>query len=185
MKHGTQVGLGPGQIALDADPPPPPPKGHSPRCPNFRHISVVAKGVDESRWHLASQPRRLCVRWGPSPPPQKGAEPPRQFSAHFSCGQTAAWIKMPLATEVGLGLDNIVLDGNRLHLRKMGRSPLPNYGPCLLWPNGWMDQDGTWHEGGPWSRPHCARWETSSLPRKRGQSPPQFSAHFYCRQTAG
>jgi len=22
------------------------------------------------------QPRRLCVRWGPSPPPQKGAEPP-------------------------------------------------------------------------------------------------------------
>ena len=28
------------------------------------------------------------------PPPQIGAEPP--FSAHVYCGQTAAWIKMPL-----------------------------------------------------------------------------------------
>jgi len=128
MKHDTQIGLGPGQIALDADPPPPPPKGHSLPCPNFRHISVVAKRVDESRWHLASQPRRLCVRWGASPPPQKGAEPPRQFSAHFSCGQTAAWIKMPLATEVGLGLGNIVLDGDPASPPQNGAEP-----PAQLW----------------------------------------------------
>jgi len=46
-----------------------------------------------------------------------------------------------------------------------------------------MDQDGTWHGGGPWPMPHCARWEPTSLP-KRGQSP-QFSAHFHCGQTAG
>ena len=24
----------------------------------------------------------------------------------------------------------------------------PTFGPCLLWPNGWMDQDGTWFEVG-------------------------------------
>jgi len=30
MKLGTQVGLGPGHIALDGDPAPPPPKGQSP-----------------------------------------------------------------------------------------------------------------------------------------------------------
>jgi len=35
-----------------------------------------------------------------------------------------------------------------------------------------------------WSRPHCARWGPSSPPQKSGQSP-QFSAHFYCDQTAG
>jgi len=29
------------------------------------------------------------------------------------CGQTAGWIKMPLGTEVGLGLGDIVLDGDR------------------------------------------------------------------------
>jgi len=53
-------------------------------------------------WHEGRpQPRRLCVRWGPSPLPTKGVEPPK-ISAHIYCGQTAAWIKMPLGTEVGL-----------------------------------------------------------------------------------
>ena len=35
-----------------------------------------------------------------------------QFSAQVYCGQTAAWIKMPLGTEVGVGLRDIVLDGD-------------------------------------------------------------------------
>jgi len=30
--------------------------------------------------------------------------------AHVYCGLTAAWIKMPLGTEVGLGLSEIVFD---------------------------------------------------------------------------
>ena len=29
------------------------------------------------------------------------------------------------------------------------------FGPCLLWPNGWMDQDATWYEGRPWPRRKC------------------------------
>jgi len=57
------------------------------------------------------QPRRPCIRWGPrSPSPKRGRSP--QFSAHVYCGQTAAWIKMPLGTELGLGSDDIVLDGD-------------------------------------------------------------------------
>jgi len=47
-----------------------------------------------------------------------------------------------------------------------------------------MDQDGTWHGGGPWSRPHCGRWGPSSPPQKGGTAP-QFSAHVCCGQTAG
>ena len=39
----------------------------------------------------------------------------------------------------------------------------PIFGSCLLWPNGWMDQYGTWHVGRPWSRPHCARWDPAPL----------------------
>ena len=35
--------------------------------------------------------------------PQKGAEPPPQFSAHFHCVPTAGCIKMPLGMEVGQG----------------------------------------------------------------------------------
>jgi len=93
-----------------------------------------------------------------------------QFSAHVYCDQTAARIKMPLGTEVaGLGPDDIVFDGTQLPSRKSGRAPSPIFGPFLLWPNGWMDQDGTWH--GDWprsrdSRPHCVRWVPSSRPQK-------------------
>jgi len=51
----------------------------------------------------------------------------------------------------------------------------PVFGPCLLWPNGWMDQDATWHGGRPRPRPHCARWGPSSPPPPKGYSPPIFS----------
>jgi len=44
------------------------------------------------------------------PLPKKGQSP--QFSANEYCGQTAAWIMMPLATEGGVGLCDIVLDGD-------------------------------------------------------------------------
>jgi len=55
----------------------------------------------------------------------------------------------------------------------------------ILWPNGWMDQDETWHAGRPRPWQQCVRWGPSSSP-KRGQSPlTQFSAHVYCCQTAG
>jgi len=57
-------------------------------------------------------------------------------------------------------------------------APCRILGPCVLWPNGWMYQNGTWRGGGPWSRPHCAPYP------KQGQSP-QFSAHLYCGETAG
>ena len=55
------------------------------------------------------QPGRLCVRWGSNLSPIR-AEAPAEFSAHIYCGQTAAWIKMPLGMEVGLGLRDIVFD---------------------------------------------------------------------------
>ena len=40
---------------------------------------------------------------------------------------------MPLGTDVGLGPDDIVLDGDPAPLKK-GHST-PRFGPCLLWPN--------------------------------------------------
>jgi len=44
--------------------------------------------------------------------------------------------------------------------------PHPIFGPCLLWPNGWMDQDATWYGGKPRPRRRC-------------------SVHVYCGQMAG
>ena len=52
-----------------------------------------------------------------------------------------------------------------------------------LWPNGWTDQDETWHAGRPRPWPHCVRWGPSSPP-KGAQPHPQFSAYISCGQMA-
>ena len=77
------------------------------------------------------QPRRLYVRWGPSPLPKKGAEFPPQFSAHFYCGQTAACMKMPLGTELGLGPGNFLLDGDPAPPPPKGHRS-PNFRPISV-----------------------------------------------------
>jgi len=103
MPFGTEVGLGPDHIVLDGDPAFPPQKGSGARS-------------------QFSAP--LCCGQTPGPAPSpKGARIP-QFSAHLLC-QMAAWIKIPLGTEVGLGLRNTVLDGDRAPLPK--RSTVPHF----------------------------------------------------------
>jgi len=52
------------------------------------------------------------------------------------CGQTVGWIKMP-CTWYG----HIALGGDPVPPQK-GAQPI-SFSPCLLWPNGWMDQDVT------------------------------------------
>jgi len=49
---------------------------------------------------------------------------------------------MPLGREVGLDPSNIVLDGDPASPPKGVQPQI--FGPCLLWPNGWMDEDATW-----------------------------------------
>ena len=110
----------------------------------------------------------------------------------------AGWIKMPLGTEVGLDPGNIVLDGDPAPPWKGTQQPPTfvvyrrrhlcvhiNHGPCLLWPNGWMDEDTTWYGGRPWLRRLCLMG--TQLPPEKRSHPPltQFLAHVYCGQTAG
>jgi len=59
--------------------------------------------------------------------------------------------------ELGLSPGDFVLDGDPA-------PPPQNFGPCLLRPNGWMDEDGTWHGGRPHPRRHCVRWGPNPLP---------------------
>jgi len=149
---------------------------------------------------------------GTQPPSPKTRRPTNVY-----CGQTAGWIKMPLGTEVGHSVVDVVLDGDsalaplkgnspvpnfrpmsvvakrldglRCHLvwrygsaqatlysmgaqvpREKGTAPHPIFGPCLLWQNGWIDQDMTWYGGKPRLRRRCVRWGRSSPP-KRGTTP--------------
>jgi len=67
----------------------------------------------------------------------------------------------------------------QLHPTPRGTATPPIFGPCLLWPNGWMDQGATWYEGRPRPMPHCVTRGSSSP--KKGTAR-QFSAHVYCGQ---
>jgi len=172
---GKDVGLSPGDlVVLDGDPVSLLQKGAEPPSPIFGPFLLCPNGwmhQNATRYGGRPQPRRVCVRWGPSLPRQKaGGGAPPTFSAHVYCGQTAGWIKMALGMEVGLGPGYIVLDGEPAPLPKREQSS-PIFGPFLLSPNGWMNQDGTWHGGGPWSKPHCARWGPSSPLPKWGHTP--------------
>jgi len=94
-------------------------------------------------------------------------------------------IKMKLDMEVGLGHGHTALDGDQAPLPKGAQPPI--VGPCLLWPNGWMDPDATCYGSRPRPRRLCVTWGPSS-PRKKGKkgtAPAQFSAHVYCGRTAG
>jgi len=50
---------------------------------------------------------------------------------------------MPLGAEVALGLGHIVLDGDTAPPPKGTQQLLRLFGPCVLWPNSWMDHDAT------------------------------------------
>jgi len=49
---------------------------------------------------------------------------------------------MKLGVQVNRGLGHIVLDGDLAAPKKGHSTPL--FDPCLLWSNGWNDQDATW-----------------------------------------
>jgi len=78
---------------------------------------------------------------------------------------------MKLGMEVGLRLCQIVLNGDPIPLPQRGTAP--NCQPCLLWLNGWMDQDVAWYGSRPRPTPHCVRWGLSS-PSLKWHSPPIF-----------
>ena len=90
---------------------------------------------------VSLDPSDIVFDGDPAPPPQKGGRAP-QFSVHVYSGKTVVWIEMKLGMEVGLGPGDFVLDGDPAPPPKKGAKS-PSFGPCLLWPNGWMDQDAT------------------------------------------
>ena len=99
---------------------------------------------------------------GAPAPLQKGGTVPL-ISAHVRCGQTAGWIKMPYGGR----------PPPRRHCVRLGPSSPTKGGtssifvPCLLWPNGWIDQDAIWYGGKPRPRP-----QLQDPPHGKGHSSP-------------
>jgi len=87
---------------------------------------------------------------------------------------------MPLGMGVGLGPGHIALHGDPAPLKRGTVAPLPAiFGPCLLWPNGWMDQDATTEVD---LDPCHIVVDGAQLPPERGTAPPSFWPIFL-RQT--
>jgi len=86
-------------------------------------------------------------------------------------GQTVGWIRMPLGTEVGFGSGHIVLGRDRAP--KKGAQPAIS-GPCLLWPNGWMNQDATCYRGRPWPKNIVLDGDPAPSPKGAQQPSPTF-----------
>jgi len=183
MPLGTDVGLSPGDFVLDGDAVPSPKRGRSPQIFGPCLLWLNSWMDQDATWHEGRpQPRRLCVRWGPSRPPHKRGGAPSPI-----CGPFLLWPN-------GWMHQDAIWYGGRPQSRRLwvrwrpnpppkreaevGAEP-PIFGPWLLWPNGWMDQDCTWHGGRPWSSPHCAaRWGHRSAPQNWAQSPPNFRPIF-------
>jgi len=128
-------------------------------------------------------PGHIVLGADPAPPPLKGQTPifgPYLLRPNGCMDQDVTWYGgRPRPKQL------YVRWGPRSPSTKGGQSPPSQiFGPCLLRPNGWMDEAGTWQGGRPQPRRLCVRWGPSQLPPKGGEPPPQFSAHFYCGQTA-
>ena len=77
MKLGTQVGLGPGHIVLDADTAPPPPKGHSPKFSAYICCDQIAAWIKMSVcMEVGLGPGDFVLDGDPLPSPKGGRSPP-------------------------------------------------------------------------------------------------------------
>jgi len=109
--------------------------------------------------------------YGDPAPPRPKRDGARNFRL-ICCGQMAGWIKMPLGREVGfISQSDIVLDGDPASPHPKAAEP-PISGPYLLWPNGWMDKDGTWYGGKP--QPSDVVLHGDLAPPIKGARPPVF-----------
>ena len=166
---------------------------HAGRPRPWLHCIRWGSSLTSPNWHIPQFPVHICcgqmagwikmplcmeVGIGPgdfvldgdlAPLPKRG-EAPSQFSAHVYCGQTAGLITMALGMEVGLGLDHTAKWGPSSSPPKKWAEP-PIFGPCLVWPNGWMHQDITWYGGSPRPTRHCVRRGPSPSPEGIAPAP--------------
>jgi len=178
MKLGVRVGLGPGHIVLDGDPAPLPKRGTA-SPPIFGLYLLRPNGFmdQDATWYGGwPRPRRLRVRWGPHSLPKKGVEPPRpNFRPMFIVARQLDGSRWYLAWRQASAQATLCSIGTQLLPEKRAHPPHPFFDPCLLWPNGWMDEDAlvTEVDLGPG---HIVLDGVPAL-CERGRAAPLFSAH--------
>jgi len=164
------IGLGPGHTVLHGDQAPLPQRDRAPQFSAHNCCGQMARWIKMPHGREVGLGLRDIVLDGdPAPPPLKVHSP--QFSANVCCGQTAECTKMPLGMEVGLGPGDFVFDGDPGTPEKRAYPSHPIFGPCLLWPNRWMDQDASWYADKPRPRRRCLRLICVAAPPNGGTAP--------------
>ena len=204
-----QVSLGPGHIVLDGDPAPSTKGTQPPVFGPYLLWPNGWMDQDATWYGGRPLPKRHYVRWRPSSPLEKGGTVPPIFgpcllwpngcmdedeTSHAGRPRPRQHcVRWGPSTAPNFRSMSIVakwLDASRCHLvRRSGSAhpPPPEKKrhspkilcPCLLWQNGWMDQDDTSYGGRPMLRPHCVKWRPSSI-LQGAQPPSRFSAHVCC-----
>jgi len=126
----------------------------------------------DATWYLdRPQPRRLCVGWGPASSPKWGRNPPPPFRLISIVAKRLDALRCHLIWRYASAQET-VFDGTQASSPKGGGAP-PQFSAHVYCAK--LLDGSRWHldGGGPWSRPHCARWGHSSLPQK-GVEPPNF-----------
>ena len=114
--------------------------------------------VPSGKWHLDPSSRLATIDMG-----QKLGGGCALFSGELGPHR--------IQSRLGRGLPPCIPSGILVHPAVWPQQTA--FGPCLLWPNGWMDEDITWYRSRLRPRPHCVRREPSS-PGKAAQQPPSL-----------
>ena len=88
--------------------------------------------------------------------------------------KTVGRITMKLGVHVP---GHILLDGDPAPLPKKGTEP-PIFGPCLLWPNGCMDEDATCYDGIGLGPGNIVLDADPASPFQKGSTAPNFRPMF-------
>jgi len=171
MKLGTLVRLDPGHIVLDGNPAPLPQRVTAPIFGPYLLRPNGCVDQDATWYGCIGLGIRDIVLDGTSSPSTKGAQP-RNFRPMSVVAKRLDELKCHLVQAT-------VFDGDPATPEKKAHPPHPIFGRCLLWPNGWMDEDATWYGSRPRPSAHCIRRGPSSS-QKGHSSPPPLSAHVYC-----
>jgi len=113
-------------------------------------------------WATVFGPGEFVLDGDPTPLPKKGTEPPN-FRPMFIVAKRLSGSRWYLAWRLASAQATLC--------QMETQHPSPIFGPFVLWPNGWMNQDATWYGGRPQPRGLCVRWGPSP--------PPKFSAYVY------
>jgi len=117
------------------------------------------------------QPRRHCVRWGPSSPSPKGAQPPIFWDMSLVAKRLDG-LRCHLVWRYASPRQLRLRWGPSSPTRKKGHSP--EFLAHELWPNRWMDQDAIWYGTEVNLGPGDVVLDGVPTPPKRGIAPPVF-----------